>query len=383
MLTGLSRRAFLYTVPAVAFTAEDTLAVIPSEKRGFHDPATEFDLTRLTDPEKSNCWLPRPPLKALSRGDSFLLYCSDRSGSPQAWRMDLRSGESRQLTTAAAMIPSTLTFGPADRSVLYFDRSSLISLQPRPKTLYTIEPGWSFGGQFAISANGSRAAVAEERNGMVRLRVVDLGRGGADTLLESPEPIRFLRFRPRRDGLLYGHSGNMALIGFDGRGNRNLQIAAGSVIDAQWSADGHVAHYLSVPSDSAKATQLREYLPDSAEDKLIGPTTQFASFARNGDSSVFAGISGSKGSPYILLLLRSARRELTVAEHKASRVSRSAVIFAGNSQRLYYETDRQGRSAIYTIALERFVEKTDISAATAPIRLRQPVLGQQPGWTVG
>jgi hypothetical protein len=35
------------------------------------------------------------------------------------------------------------------------------------------------------------------------------------------------------------------------------------------------------------------------------------------------------------------------------------VLFAPNSQHIYYHTDREGQSAIYSVALERFIEKTE------------------------
>jgi oligogalacturonide lyase len=104
---------------------------------------------------------------------------------------------------------------------------------------------------------------------------------------------------------------------------------------------------------------LREHIPDTGEDKLIANTTQFVTFDRNADASVFVGASGSKASPYVLLLVRSGRREMTLAEHKASTPQSVVVAFSSNSQRLFYNTDREGRPAIYSIPLEKFVEDTD------------------------
>ena len=38
------------------------------------------------------------------------------------------------------------------------------------------------------------------------------------------------------------------------------------------------------------------------------------SFGINGDASVFVGASRNKGSPLVLLLVRLARREMSIAE---------------------------------------------------------------------
>jgi oligogalacturonide lyase len=123
--------------------------------------------------------------------------------------------------------------------------------------------------------------------------------------------------------------------------------------------DGKSILYLSYPEAKNKLNELREHTPDTNEDKLIARTSQFVNFTRNSDASVFAGVSNSKASPHILLLLRVTRRELTICEHKASDPANVMVLFSPNSQRLFYQTDRQGKPAIYSVAVDRFVEKTE------------------------
>ena len=141
--------------------------------------------------------------------------------------------------------------------------------------------------------------------------------------------------------------------------NRPMRIVQGIVGPALWAADGRSFAYLMFPEDRTKLNQLREATPDSNEDKLIGNTSQFVNFARNADSSVFMGVSRSKASPFILLLLRVAHRELTLCEHKASNPADVIVHFSPNSQRLYYHSDRSGKSVVYSMQVEKFVEKTD------------------------
>ena len=71
----------------------------PSEVRRYADAATEFDVYRLTNAAHQS-WLPASYERAVSRRDSFLIYSSDRTGSVQAYRMDLKSGQSRAITRA-------------------------------------------------------------------------------------------------------------------------------------------------------------------------------------------------------------------------------------------------------------------------------------------
>lgn len=359
----LSRRAFLAALPAVCGAQQ--LLQVPSEQKVFRDPATEWDLTRLTDPRASNCWLPENPLRSLSSRNNFLLYGSDRAGEIEAFRMDLKSGESRQWTRSGGLDRKTLALLPDDKNVVYFIGSTLHMEGSRSRTVYTVENGWQRGA-FAVSDDGQHAVVAETNGSRHRLRLVPLLKGEPSTLVEGTEAIGSIRLRPRRSGLIYTREDALWLVHYDASGNRKLKTAPGLVGHVVWSADGRTALYLLNPPAN-KLVELRECTPDTNEDKLIGRTTQFATFARNSDSTVFAGVSGSKASPYLLLLIRSAGRELTVAEHRASDASRANVVFAPNSQRLFYHTDREGKSAIYSVALDRFVERTEVSASGVPV----------------
>lgn len=83
------------------------------------------------------------------------------------------------------------------------------------------------------------------------------------------------------------------------------------------------------------------------------------SFGRNADASVFVGASQSKAGPYVLLLLRISRREMALCEHRCSNPAAVHPIFSPSSQRIYFQSDRNGKMAIYTMAVERLVEKTD------------------------
>src|SRR5712691_13215495 len=96
-LMSATRRAFLATLATSALHAElEKGRSFPSEWKLYSDPATEFDVYRLTAPAYSS-HLPAYYNRALSRRGGFLLFWSDRTGSSQAFRMDLRSGERKQL----------------------------------------------------------------------------------------------------------------------------------------------------------------------------------------------------------------------------------------------------------------------------------------------
>ena len=115
--------------------------------------------------------------------------------------------------------------------------------------------------------------------------------------------------------------------------------------------------YLNLPEDKKQLNNIREHVPDSNTDKLVAKTSQFACFGSNRDSSVFAGASRN-ASPAVLLLLRVTQRERTLCEHKASDPASVAPVFSPDSQRVYFQSDRHGKPAIYRVRVDKFVEET-------------------------
>ena len=89
------RRAFLgFSLAGIPGRAQKGREFAP-ERRRYLDPATEFEVQRMTDPASSSV-LPAHYQKALTRRGNALLFGSDRSGSFQAFLMDVKSSESRQ-----------------------------------------------------------------------------------------------------------------------------------------------------------------------------------------------------------------------------------------------------------------------------------------------
>jgi oligogalacturonide lyase len=191
----------------------------------------------------------------------------------------------------------------------------------------------------------------------------NLLKGTATVIATASEPIRDPIPRPRRASVLYRTAGGeLWLAHMDASRNFRLKTAPGRTGPARWTPDGRTVLYLNYPADG-RAHTLREVDPDTGEDRLIASTTQFVQFSSNSDASVFVGASGSKASPYVLLLIRAARRELTLCEHRAMNPSEVAPVFSPNSQRVYFQSDRHGKPALYSMAIEKLVEKTDEETA--------------------
>jgi oligogalacturonide lyase len=353
----MNRRVFLSLLTGPALAAESQKGkIVPSEARRYADPATELDVVRLTDPKYTSVLLGSGQ-RIFGRRSGFLLYASDRSGSLQAFRMDLKTAESRQLTDAAALDPASLTLLPDERGFCYFDGESL--KQVLFTTLHEREIYSTQGpAHVSMADDGAHAVVAENS----RLRLVTLATGLASTISESPVPINLILARPKRTQVLYFRQDGVPwLVNFDGQQHRPLKMdpAAGAVAGTvQWNPSGRTFLYLRFPQDPTQLNTLREHTPDENTDAPVGKTSQFVQFGVNGDSSVFVGASRSKASPAVLLFLRAARREFTLCEHRASDPKMVAPVFTPNSQHILFESDRHGKPAIYRMRVDKLVEET-------------------------
>jgi len=364
-----SRRLFLASLPGVcvaATTGKGSLS--PSVVTRYADPTTEFPVFRLTDPAYTSA-LPPHYARAVSRKGNFLIYAGDESGSTQAYRLDLKTGQARLLTDAENFDPACFTLVTDERSICYIDSgrlylSSLATL--RPRQVYQSPEGYRPTG-LNLTHDGLSAALVEKKDSHYRLQWIRMMDGMTTTLadvdreddrISDPSP------RPRRASVLYRRAGGVWLANVDGKQNYRLRLADGQAAAATWSPEGRTVLYLNVPVDPHKLRNLREFTPDSNEDKAISDTTQYACFERNADGSVFVGASGSKASPHVLLLVRTVSREFTLCEHRASDPSKVSPIFSPNSQNVFFSSDQHGKPAIYRIAVDKLVETTEETPAT-------------------
>ncbi|HUA84008.1 MAG TPA: oligogalacturonate lyase family protein [Bryobacteraceae bacterium] len=361
-LAALSRRSFLVTVCAALPAAEigGKGRVFPSFVKRFADPATENPILRLTDPAHTS-FLPPSYARAFARRGNFLLYTSNQAGGFEAFRLDLKNGQSRQLTASEDFDVHSFTLFGEDRYLAHFDGSSLLETHLanlRTREIYRIPEGFERGRGLGVSEDSQFAAVIEKKEKLHRLQLVHIGNGSAAKLAEGEEELRDPIPRPRRASILYRRGSAAWLANYDGGQNYRLKLAEGQIGPALWSPDGRTVLYLNYPSDPHQLHAIREFTPDTNEDKLIAETSQYVAFAPNADASVFVGASGSKASPYVLLLVRAVGREMTLAEHRASNAAMVAPIFSADSQRVFYVTDRDGKPAIYSMSVARLVEET-------------------------
>lgn len=359
---GCTRRAIIGGVVCLQVRpASEKGRWFSSDRREVLDPATEFPLLRLTDPAYASC-LPAGHLRSVARTGAFLLYASDRNGLFQAFLMDLRTGQQQQLSEVGSLDPSSLALMPNERDFCCLDGAALrrVTLRNlREKEIYRVPEGWRRGDGFSLSRDGSYAALVEVRGETYRLRLVRISSGKAATIVEGTESVSEPRLHTRREGVLYRQGADsLCLASLDGRSHRRLAAAAGKLGPFLWSPDGKSVLYLNERGPGWVSSGLRELLVDSGADRLVAETSRFVAFSANVNGSVFVGASGNRAGPYVLLLLRSMHRELALCEHGASDPARVAPVFSSDSQRVYFQSDREGKWVIYCAAVDRLVERT-------------------------
>jgi oligogalacturonide lyase len=353
----LTRRALLTAAGTIIATRAQTGSAVPPEFKRYADAATEIVVSRLTDPAHTSM-LPAWHLSTVLRRGHALLYSNDRTGQMQVYRMDLKSGESHQLTEGDPVNASAMTLLPGDRDFACVAGRSLVvqAVKPaRPREIYRTPDEFEPTGGLTVSSDGMFAVIAEKSATKSRLRKVLLNRGstGGETVAESSVEILDPMARPGGNEVLYRQNGNELRLAPSGR---LLVTTTGPAI---WSPDGASVLYLSIPTDPAQPNTIRTFDVATRKDSLVSNTSRFVSFGRNADASVFVGASASKASPAVLLLLRSVRRELTLCEHRASNPALVMPRFTPDSQRVLFQSDKNGHMAIYAVNVERFVEQTD------------------------
>lgn len=320
----------------------------------YPDPATELDVIRLTDPVFSS-GMTAPHLRQFGRRSDTLLYWSDRFGpARQVFQLDLKSGDSHQLTEVTALDCASLTLSGDEKSFYYFDGPSLFESHLnnlRARELHKVPAGSTRTGM-TVASDGSILFAENDK-------IIRVTRANSATVLQAQANIDHVVIRPRHSQLLYRAGAALWIANPDGSGSQQLKLEPGQTGEAVWTQSGNTLLYLHLPDDPKQLITLREHDPATGADTLISKTTQFESIAPNADASVFVGASRSVASAYVLLLLRVTKRELTLCEHRASDPRMVSPVFSPDSQSVFFTSDRHGKSAIYRIHVEKFVESTD------------------------
>jgi oligogalacturonide lyase len=350
---GFTRRAWLASLPALAAAqrAHQTakLARAPGEFLAFADPTTEARVVRLTNPANTSV-LPAAANRLVSIRNRFLICTSDRAGPMAPFRLDLRLGLAHQLAEPTALVPESLSLDDKERSLYLLDGDTLGEIGMQSRKARTVAEDVS---AFALGPGGRLFVV---RSG--KLQMLDVG----GTIAEDVAPFCL----PRPDGggcvfLRRPSPGEVELwyAPLPVASGKPVRLAQGAVSNPFWSPQGRSVLFLrEFDGPAGKVSEIHEARIDGTSEQCVAPTSNFAAFAPNGDASVFVGASRSRAQPTVVLLLRSTRREFTLCEHRSSDAGRVSPVFSPDSRRVYFQSDHEGKRALYSVNVELLVEPT-------------------------
>lgn len=319
----------------------------------FLDPITENPVVRLTTPVSSSL-LPASHNHFVSVKDRFLIFSSDRSGRFCPYRLDLKTGAVTMIVPTTDIDPRSLSLDERQKAVRFLDGGVLKQLAVDNKkaqvqviasnvTAYDTVAGGDFlvvrDGRLELLSNPQRP-LAENINSWCLVRPSGNGCVFGRDLPEDQREFWYISFASSKPS--------------------PTLLARGRISNPFWSPDGQSLLLLrEVAGDkNVYLSEVHQVSPETAEESRVDSTSQFAAFAPNGDASVFVGASRSKAQPTVILLLRAAQRELTLCEHRASHPSAVCPVFSPDSRRVYFESDRDGKSALYAVNVELLVEPT-------------------------
>jgi oligogalacturonide lyase len=356
-LVPLSRRSFALSLAAATARGQSSLI------RRYFDPATEAEVLVLSDPAQAT-FLTHPANRCAAARNAFIVYATESAQGFQAVRLELKGGVARTLTSASALDPRSVILSPDDRTVYYADGDQFFSTPStagRPKEIFRASSPAAFRHGLSLSEDGTSLVLMDQG----KLLQVPLNS-------PKPSPRTLAEPGPSASAPIVSKGGNILfrdeakafhLVTPSQPKPRRLPIE-GDLGPAVWNPDGRSFVFLRVNQGRGIANSLHDYSLDTTRETLTGRTSQFVHFNRNTDSSVFVGASGSKAQPFILVMLRITRRELALCEHKASDPTTVAPRFAPSSQRIFFQSDRLGKPAIFSMAVEKIVERTEAEEAS-------------------
>ncbi len=360
MRKAITRRAVLSALPgsfaaAANFPVKTTRTLQQaSEFVRFIDPTTEALVTRLTNPASASL-LPAPSNRFISAKRRFLIFSSDRTGILSPFQVDLRTGRLRQLAQTEKLDARSLCMDEKERFLYFIDQSTLKEVSLATLKTRTLTEGVS---AFTFEASG----FVVNKGG----RLERLG-GEALTIAEDAGSNCGPLLRPGGNGCFFVRDGltgerEFWYVPFGRGGSTPVLLTKGNVSNPIWLPDGRALLFLREIEGNVPLSEVHEVIPETQMEQRVAPTSQFAAFAPNANGSVFVGASRSKAQPNVILLLPSVKRELTLCEHGASHPAAVSPVFSPDSRRVYFESDHQGKSALYSVNTEKLVEPTAPSA---------------------
>jgi oligogalacturonide lyase len=354
--SGISRRALLCTIPvAVGAQVKQPQAkkAKPFPEAGeftrVTDPVTENVIVRLTALSSSSV-IPLARNHFVSARERILVFASDRGGHFCPFLVDLRTGGLRQLAETSKLNARSLCLDKQEKTVRYLDGGELFEVGLNRGSAKKIGEGYS---TFNSGSDGSLFLISDGKL---------LHKAGGN-LQELAEGATDVWPQPNSPGCLFSRATGPDEAEFYFQGGpdgsaKPLLVAGGRVREPFWDADGESILFLrdvTAPSGAILA-EIHSKDVRGGSENVVSTTSQFACFAVNSDATVFVGASRSRAQPNVILMLRQPHREMTLCEHHSSHPGEVSPVFSPDNRRVYFESDREGKPAIYSVNVESLIE---------------------------
>ncbi len=353
MSSGISRRALLCTIPvAVSAQVKQSPAKKPKalpeagEFTRITDPITENTIVRLTT-LTSNSVIPFARNRFVSARERILIFSSDRTGHFTPHQMDLHTGIIRQIADAQKLNPRSLCFDKQEKNIRYLDGDALFEAALGHGAPRKLGDGYS---AFNALPDGSFLFLSEGK-------LIHKSGANSSTLADG---VSDLWPQPNAAGCLFARS-----TGPDEREfyyvratEKPALVASGRIREPYWDSDGESILFLrdvTAPSGTILAEIHGKSIRGGME-AVVSATSQFACFAPNSDATVFVGASRSRAQPNVVITLRTPHREMTLCEHHSTHPGEVSPAFSPDNRRVYFQSDREGHSAVYSVNVELLVE---------------------------
>lgn len=265
------------------------------------------------------------------------------------FHLDLRSGAFRRLAETRHLVTHSLCLDMRERFVYYVDGGVLKETAIANRKTRTIAEDVS---AFGLPCSGSDFAILRQGR-LFRLQSSQpLAEDVASGPFVSPDGSGCLFGREAKNGLEFWY------VPFTASAKPKM-LASGRIWNPFWSPDGKSVLFLrDIETKTAVLSEIHQVDVATGAEQKVDSTSEYAAFAPNADATVFVGASRSLAQPDIILMLRSVGRELTLCEHGAAHPASVTPVFSPNSRAVFFQSDREGKPALYGIDVEKFVDAT-------------------------
>lgn len=294
----------------------------------FADPFTRRPVTRLTSLTE-HCYHPYFYCRQFTPDGRRLLYLSSRTGRPQAYLLDLETGEAEQVTAATELHPFLPQLDAEGRQLFYVDGQELhrrelatgddtaLYRQPEPWTAGPVYPGFSDDCRLALLCQMHRNDRVPHGEGWsffqpqwdarprCRLVLLDMETGAETVIREEPCWLGHPQIRPGDPTtLMYCHEGPSHLVDariwlIDSKGDNARPLgyvepepgagAGETVTHEYFTPDGRYIAYTHFPETYGHNGSIRLTEVATMAETNLGPVHNYSHFYHSPDCTRIVG----------------------------------------------------------------------------------------------